>query len=86
MKLCREPLCEKIREMTYIIITMSISVFIGTILASLVVGCATISRILPETTKEATSVTPEIQEAADAKGVKVIETGKKETIKRLNKL
>lgn len=86
MKLNRETCCEKICEAAHVITLVSIGVFIGSVVASLVTGCAVISRILPETTKEATSAAPEIQEAVDSKGVEVIDKGKDETVRRLNKL
>ena len=66
--------------------TLMLCAFIGSCTANLITGCAQLSRVFPETTKEAATVSPELREVADKKGVKVIRKGKAEAVKKVEKL
>ena len=56
------------------------------ICANLITGCAQLSKVFPETAKEAATVSPELREVVDKKGAETIKKGKAESIKKIEKL
>ena len=61
-------------------------VLFAAVCANIITGCAQLSKIFPETAKEAATVSPELREVVDKKGAETIKKGKAEGIKKIEKL
>lgn len=56
------------------------------ICANLITGCAQLSEMFPEATKEASTVAPELRDVTDRKAAETIKKGKGEAVEKVEKL